>query len=118
MIGNNNINFIYDGISKKPFDNIRPIPIDLNENGILDETEKVYETRDDIVNAIDEDVYPSPPARDLHLVTKEHFTGITKDFIYWILTEGQQYIADNGYIELTQTMINTQINYLETGIRS
>jgi phosphate transport system substrate-binding protein len=116
-IGYNNINFIYDADSKKPFENLRPIPIDLNENGILDEGENVYTTRDDIVTAIDNGIYPSPPARALYLVTKDQFTDITKDFVYWILTDGQQYIQDNGYIELSPTMINTEIAYLETGSR-
>ena len=116
-IGYNNINFVYDSSTKKPFDNLRPIPIDLNENGVLDDDEKVYETRDDIVTAIADDIYPSPPARALHIVTKENFTGITKDFVYWILTDGQQYIPENGYIQLSQTTIYTQIDYLESGTR-
>jgi phosphate transport system substrate-binding protein len=116
-IGYNNINFVYDATSKTPFENLRPIPIDLNENGILDNSENIYETRDDIVTAIAEDVYPSPPARALHLVTKKQFTGITKDFVNWILTDGQAYIAENGYIQLSQNMISLQMTYLETGVR-
>lgn len=116
-IGYNNINFIYDADTKQPFDRIRPIPIDLNENGILDEDERIYETRDDIVNAIATDFYPSPPARALHLVTKEKFTGVTKDFVNWILTDGQQFIEDNGYIQLPSDTVNTQLSYLESGVR-
>lgn len=116
-IGYNNINFIYNADTKQPFDGIRPIPIDLNENGILDEDEKVYGTRDDIVNAIANNFYPSPPARALHLVTKEKYTGITKDFVNWILTDGQQFIEDNGYIQLPSDMVNTQLSYLNSGVR-
>ena len=116
-IGYNNINFIYDATTKTPFKKLRPIPIDLNENGILDENESVYDTRDDIVSAIANDIYPSPPARALHLVTKDEFKGITKDFVYWILTDGQQYVPENGYIILSSTMIDQQIDYLETGVR-
>lgn len=116
-IGYNNINFIYDASSKLPFENLRPIPIDLNENGILDDPENVYETRDDIVTAIADNVYPSPPARALHLVTKNRFKGITQDFVYWILTEGQQFIAENGYIILSPDMISSQISYLNSGMR-
>jgi len=116
-IGYNNINFVYDATTKTPFEKLRPIPIDLNENRILDENEKVYNTRDDIVTAIANDIYPSPPARALHLVTKENFKGIAKDFVYWILTDGQQYVSENGYITLSLTMINQQIDFLETGVR-
>ena len=116
-IGYNNINFVYDFKSKRPFDGIRPIPIDLNENGVLDEDEQFYETRDDIVRAIANNIYPSPPARASHLVTKEQFTGVTKDFVYWILTDGQEYIEENGYIRLPDEMIADQLHYLETGVR-
>ncbi|MFH1014174.1 MAG: PstS family phosphate ABC transporter substrate-binding protein [Thermoplasmatota archaeon] len=116
-IGYNNINFIYDGTTQQPYEGIRPIPIDLNANGVLDGNEQVYEKLGDIVYAIANDVYPSPPARALHLVTKQNFSGITKDFVYWILTDGQQYIPDNGYIQLSPDMIDLQITYMETGSR-
>ena len=116
-IGYNNINFIYDSTTKTPFEGLRPLPIDINENGVIDDDEDVYENRDDIVTAIADDIYPSPPARALHLVTKDNFTGITKDFVYWILTDGQEFIPDNGYIQLSSNTITTQITYLETSIR-
>jgi phosphate transport system substrate-binding protein len=52
----------------------------------------------------------------LYLVTKQNFTGISKDFVYWILTQGQQYIPENGYIQLSSNTIAKQIDYLENGI--
>jgi len=116
-IGYNNINFVYDSVTKKPFDKIKPLPIDINENGLLDENESFYDSREDIVNAIANNIYPSPPSRALHLVVKNNFSGISKDFVYWILTEGQQYVPDSGYIELSETTIANQIKYLEEGKR-
>lgn len=116
-IGYNNINFIYDPETKKPFNGIKPVPIDLNENAILDENENFYDNRTNIVNAIASNVYPSPPARALHLVTKNSFTKVAKEFVYWILTDGQQYVPDNGYIQLSEDMIDEQIEYLEQGER-
>jgi len=117
-IGYNNINFVYNPYTKKPFENIKIVPIDLNDNNILDENENFYDNRDIMVNAIANNIYPSPPARDLHLVAKNNFTGITKKFVYWILTDGQQYVPENGYIQLSEEMINKQLQYLETGERS
>jgi len=116
-IGYNNINFVYDPETKKPFNGIKPVPIDLDENGILDENENFYDNRTNIVNAIASNVYPSPPARALHLVTKNSFTGVAKEFVYWILTDGQQYVPDNGYIQLSEDMIDEQMEYLEQGER-
>lgn len=116
-IGFNNINFVYDSNTKEPYANIIPVPIDINGNGYLDENEDFYNNRTNIIKAINDNLYPSPPARALHLVTKESFNGITKDFVYWILTDGQQYVADGGYIQLSPGIIADQIEYLETGVR-
>jgi phosphate transport system substrate-binding protein len=120
-IGFNNIAFVYtkaleDG-SMVPADGFLPIPIDLNENGILDEDEQVYANRSSIVAAINNNVYPSPPARPLHLVTSKNFTGIVKDFVHWILIEGQQYVLETGYVPLSDSVITTQVQYLESGTR-
>jgi len=120
-IGFNNIGYVYteklaDG-TVLPADNIIPVPIDLNENGVLDENENVYTNRSAIVTAINDYVYPSPPARALHLVTLNNYTGIVKDFVYWILTDGQQYVLDAGYVPLPSETITAQINYLESGTR-
>jgi len=120
-IGYNNIGYVYtkkiDTETVVPADAIVPIPIDINENGILDENESVYSSRSSIVTAINNYVYPSPPARPLHLVTLHNFTGIVKDFVYWILTEGQQYVLDTGYVPLPTETIIDQISYLENGTR-
>jgi phosphate transport system substrate-binding protein len=117
-IGYNNINFAYDSNTKNPFEGLKIVPLDLNEDGMIDEdNESFYDTIDDIVNAIAEDKYPSPPARALYLVTKNKFTGITKDFINWILTDGQQYVSQSGYIQLSEETISEQLEYLEQGSR-
>jgi phosphate transport system substrate-binding protein len=100
-----------------PTGGVLPVPIDLNGNGTLDQIENVYENRTTIVNAIIDNVYPSPPARVENLVTLHQFTGISKDFVYWILTTGQQYVLDAGYVPLPQTAITQQLSYLENGTR-
>ena len=116
-IGFNNINFVYDPNTKEPYVNIITVPIDIDGNGYIDENEDFYNNRTSIIKAINDKVYPSPPARALHLVTKENFKGITKDFVYWILTDGQQYVSEGGYIQLSPEIIEDQIEYLETGVR-
>ncbi len=120
-IGYNNIGYVY---TKKladnsfvPADGILPVPINLNGNGTLDDNEKVYTNRSMIVTAINDGVYPSPPARALHLVTSHNFTGVTYDFVHWILTDGQQYVLESGYVPLPEATIALQIQYLESGIR-
>jgi phosphate transport system substrate-binding protein len=120
-IGYDNTGYVY---TKKladnsviPADGMLPVPIDLDGNGTLDQKENIYANRTIIVNAIIENVYPSPPARVENLVTLHQFTGITKDFIHWILTTGQQYVLDTGYVPLSQAAIIQQLQYLENGTR-
>jgi len=111
-IGYNNLNYAYDNDTGKPIAGLVIIPIDMNENGQVDENENFYDTKAKLVNAIATEVYPSPPARDLNIVTKNEFTGITKDFVRWILTDGQQYVSETGYISLSAEKLAEELNKL------
>ncbi len=112
-IGYNNIGFAYDANTKKPVEGIDIIPLDLNGNGKVDPEENFYSTMDEIVEAIGTGKYPSPPARDLNLVTKGKPTGIVNDFIKWTLTDGQQYIPEQGYIVLPASIITDGLKKVE-----
>lgn len=108
-IGFNNISYAYDIRSGKQVDGLVAIPIDVNENGKIDPEEAVYGSLDDITQAIAKGVYPSPPARELNLVTLREFKGVTREFIKWILTEGQKYAPEAGYIPLSQARVDSQL---------
>ncbi len=112
-IGYNNIGFAYDANTKKPVEGIEIIPLDLNDDGKVDQNESFYGTLDEIVEAIGTGKYPSPPARDLNLVTRGKPTGIVKDFIKWTLTDGQKYIPEQGYIVLPRTIITDGLKKVE-----
>jgi len=112
-MGYNNVNYAYDEKTKKPVEGITIIPLDLNGNGRVDENENFYGTKGELVNAIATGVYPSPPARDLNLVTKDAFKGMTKEFVKWILTDGQQYVEETGYIQLSQEKLNEELEMLK-----
>jgi phosphate transport system substrate-binding protein len=120
-IGFDNTGYVYTkklgNNSVVPADGVLPVPIDLNKNGTLEQNENVYENRSTMVNAIIADVYPSPPARVENLVTLREFTGISRDFVHWILTTGQQYVLDAGYVPLPQATVDLQLQYLENGTR-
>jgi phosphate transport system substrate-binding protein len=108
-IGYNNIGFAFDARSRKPVDGVLVIPIDINENGKIDPEENFYGTLDEITRAIAAGNYPSPPARELNLLTLQEFKGITKEFVRWILTDGQQYAPEAGYIALSQEKIQAEL---------
>jgi phosphate transport system substrate-binding protein len=104
-IGYNNLNYVYDFKTGLPPKGLRTVPVDLNENGKVDAEEDLI-TKNRAVQAIASGIYPSPPARDLYLLTKANPKGPTKEFIGWILTDGQKYVEETGYIKLTKTQVN------------
>lgn len=98
-IGFNNVNFAYDAKSLKPVAGLEICPIDIDGSGLVDPAENVYASRDDLTRAIAADVYPSPPARDLYFVIKGRpARPLLVEFLAWVLTEGQTYVAEMGYI--------------------
>ncbi len=111
-IGFNNIGYAYDAKNRKQLEGLLVIPIDINENGKIDPEENVYGTLDEIMAAIAKGVYPSPPARQLNLLTLREFKGVTKEFVRWILTDGQQYAPEAGYIPLSKEKLQTEMEKL------
>lgn len=112
-IGYNNINYAYDAKTKKQVEQIKVLPIDLNGNGLIDEGEDFYNSRDEIVSAIATGKYPSPPARELYLVSQgKPKKELVTEFIKWVLTDGQKYVPESGYINLTQEKIQEELNKL------
>lgn len=108
-IGYNNLNYAYDLKTGLPVEGLYVVPIDVNENGKIDPEEDVS-TKAKALKAINSGVYPSPPARDLYLITKDSFKGVTKEFVNWILTEGQKYVDSSGYIKLQDSKIKEALN--------
>ncbi len=109
-IGYNNINYVYDAQTKTQVEGLRVVPIDLDGNGRIDSTENFYNHRDKIIAAIASGVYPSPPARELHFVCQGRpEKEIVREFINWVLTDGQQYVSESGYISLSQAVLQKQL---------
>jgi len=100
-IGYNNVNFAYDSRTGKPVKGLAILPIDIDGNGSVDAAENVYSTQKELIEAIVKGVYPSPPARDLYFVTKgQPGNQAVKAFIQWVLTDGQKFVEESGYIKL------------------
>ena len=103
-IGYNNLNYAYDPGTRQPRPGLRPAPIDVNGNGKVDDAEGFYATKDDLLKAIADGRYPSPPARNLNFLTKGKPTGLARDFIVWVLTDGQKYADEVGYVPLSEQL--------------
>jgi phosphate transport system substrate-binding protein len=103
-IGFNNLNYAFDMKTGAPIAGIQVVPIDVNENGRIDTAERLR-TKQEAIKAVLAGVYPSPPARDLYLVTKESFSGPAKIFVRWILSDGQKFVDEVGYLKISKAQI-------------
>lgn len=113
-IGFNNIAYAYDINTKKNYRHIAVIPLDLNDNGRIDPEEDFYTTSTELGAAIAEGKYPSPPARNLFMVSN----GVPEKqevlaFLEFILTDGQRYAAEVGYIGLDEELLDEELSKLQ-----
>lgn len=111
-IGFNNLNYAFDANSGLPTTGAFVASLDANANGKVD-PEEVFDLKQQAITAIKTGKYPSPPARDLNLVTKGKPTGLTLAFISWILTDGQKFVDEVGYIQLPSEQLTGEINKLK-----
>jgi phosphate transport system substrate-binding protein len=108
-IGFNNVIYAYDIKSRKKYEGLEIIPIDLNGNRVIDAEENFYGSLDSIMLAIQTSRYPSPPARDLYLVSKgKPSDPVVIAFLEWILTDGQQFVREGGYVQLPTEKITNE----------
>ncbi|MBN2730245.1 MAG: substrate-binding domain-containing protein [Bacteroidales bacterium] len=113
-IGFNNTAYVYDIKTGKKYPGIEVIPIDLNANGKIDPNEYFYDDFNEVLQAISDGLYPSPPARELYFVSKgkpEKESII--DFLKWTLTDGQKFVQEAGYVPITQDKIDEYLKKLE-----
>jgi len=103
-IGYNNLGYVYDLKTGQAVAGAVTIPIDYNENGSADKDE-ILDTLTKAVDAVASGRYPSPPARPLNVVTKGKPSGVVQAFINWILTDGQKFVAEAGYVALPADLL-------------
>ncbi|HEY4323306.1 MAG TPA: substrate-binding domain-containing protein [Mucilaginibacter sp.] len=113
-IGYNNLAYLYDLKTRKQVDGVHALPIDVNGNGKIDANENFYGTIDDLTAAIAEGRYPSPPARNLGFL----FKGKPKkkeliEFVKYVLTTGQKFVDENGYIALSKTKLQEELKKVD-----
>jgi phosphate transport system substrate-binding protein len=112
-LGYNNIVYVYDQKTRKKTEGLEILPLDLNSNGRIDPEENFYETIDQFTSAIKMGKYPSPPARNLYLVTMgKPSDKAVISFLKWILNIGQQYVEQAGYVNIPADKIQKELDKL------
>lgn len=113
-IGLNNIGYAYDNDTHRPNEGLLVLPIDADADGRISDDERFYDTKDLFIEAVAAGKYPSPPARDLYLVTK----GVPTDpvvvaFLEYVLGEGQSKNIPAGYIGMSEEKVRRSLDLLQ-----
>ncbi len=112
-LGFNNVIYAYDLKTRKCYDKMGVVPIDLNSDGMINPDEDFYTTIDEITIATKTGKYPSPPARDLYFVSKgKPASPVVIEFLKWTLTDGQKFVEEAGYVNLSEEKINQELTKL------
>ncbi|MCA9977364.1 MAG: hypothetical protein KC413_16510, partial [Anaerolineales bacterium] len=111
-IGYNNLNYAFDMDSGLPVAGAWVPPLDVNENGRADAAE-LYDSKEQAIQAVLDGTYPSPPARELNLVTNGQPTGLVQVFLTWILNDGQAYLEESGYVALSAERVTAELQKLD-----
>ncbi len=113
-IGYNNIGYVYDSKTKKQLAGIRVLPIDINNDGKITPDENFYDSMDDLITAIANGKYPSPPARELYFVSNgKPQKELVIKFLIWVLTDGQKYVNESGYITLSKEKVTGELKRIQ-----
>jgi phosphate transport system substrate-binding protein len=99
----NNAGYIYDLTTREPINGIAVIPYDLNENGKIDENEHFYNNLDDLVNNLESVENQVVPIEHINIsypkiISQENNN--LKLFLDYILTEGQKFNHEFGFLNL------------------
>lgn len=114
-IGYNNIGYAYDATTRQQIKGLKVVPLDLNNNGKIDSDENFYNSMNDLIAAIASGKYPSPPARELYFVFKGNPRNnkVLTGFIRWVLSDGQKFVNEAGYISLPKDKIESELKKLQ-----
>jgi len=107
-IGYNNLGYAFDLQSGRVVQGLAVIPIDVNENGVIDAMEEI-DSKEKAVRAILAEIYPSPPARNLYLAAHRAFPPAADAFVRWILTDGQALVDPAGYVKLSPEQVQAAL---------
>lgn len=118
-VGFNNLAYAYDPQTHRLQEGLAVIPIDVDMDGEISEDESFYDTKEKLVHAIETDMFPAPPARNLYFVSK----GAPKDsaslaFLKYVLKDGQRFNEPAGYVQISGKMQSENMKLLRNARKS
>jgi phosphate transport system substrate-binding protein len=107
---------VYDLKTRKVKSGLTIIPVDLNNNGKLDEDENFYSTLDQVIGKLEEKKYPEIVVGNVNFSFPQDVAS-NKDlynFITWVLNEGSKYNHEYGFLDQDKTSLDKQLVILNS----
>jgi phosphate transport system substrate-binding protein len=99
-----NLSLIYDLNKRTPVSGVKILPIDLNNNGRLDNEEQIYENLDDIITQLESSKKTLIPTGYFSfLVEKQLLSPDLSSFVNWVKEFGQKYNHQYGFLNDSET---------------
>lgn len=109
---------VRDATTNEIQQNMKLLPIDKNRNGRIDNFENIYSSLDAFTRGVWIGKYPTALCGNIYATafskpTDQHAVA----FLSWIITDGQQYLNQNGYSDLASVDVKSGMNAL-TGVET
>ena len=114
----NNLGYLYDLQTRKPIKGIAILPIDINQNGKLDQEEKIYENLDQVIAYLENnpDEKGIPTAYVNFVFDKNKNNDALQPFLNWVLTEGQKYNHEFGFFTYGPKILAKQVKTIQQAV--
>ncbi|MDP2890108.1 MAG: hypothetical protein Q8P34_14225 [Bacteroidota bacterium] len=104
---------VRDASTNNTIEGIKLLPIDKNKNGRIDNFENIYENLSDFTRGVWIGKYPHDLCGSIYAASSAKPTDEnTLAFLTWILSDGQQFLNQNGYSDLASVEIQSNIDAL------
>ena len=109
-IGYCNFRYVYNITTNKLNKGIEVFPLNINNNGVIDADENIYSDLSNFRNSIKSINGSYPIKSGLYLLIKKSSNNkFVRQFLNWILTDGQKYVEEAGYVPVEQSIIKDDI---------
>ncbi len=107
---------ILDYETQEISENLSLVPVDRNNNGKLDSNENIYNDLNTFTRGIWIGKFPKTLYSNIYTLANSKPVDETEQaFVKWLLTEGQQYIIPNGYVDLAVAERKSKVEQLIAG---
>jgi phosphate transport system substrate-binding protein len=114
-ISYNTLGLIYDLTSRLPISGLKVLPIDLNNDGRLEEDEQVYGNLDKVIFLLENSKCRAIPTDYVGFIFDSfQESAEVINFVNWVITKGQQYNHSYGFLSDNSTNKNSFITEVKS----